>query len=416
MTLALGFTLMLAGCGKDEGTVTLTYNKATAIYGDIETVRATPLSAPARPIDNPGKIFFGEDLLLVGEEGEGIHIFDNTDPSSPTALGFVQLPFTNEFYVDKSFIYAESHYDFVKIDISNPASPTLVDREENAFTLPITNDKGEVLMGFDYNVVTETFELNSPEAQALEDTRVLYVDYMEHMIPPANVPSSFTGNGTNERGTLNKISVTDDNIYLVGAEKLHTFSNSITDVSYVGATEIGSELETIYPQDDYLFIGTASSMIIVDASSPSSPQKVSVYDHPTACDPVYPNGDVAYLTLRTADFSGCSGDENTLEVIDISDVNDPRQEKEITMNSPYGMCVVNGYLFVGEGANGLAIFSLDDPKSPLAVAQHPGLEVYDVMPHPTEPNRILAAGDNGLVQYEVDYSTMNVTQLSSIAF
>jgi len=414
--IATAFVAFLAGCNEDRGTISLTYNKASAVYGNIDNVRATPLFTTPQAIVNPGKIFIGTDFLLVGEKGSGIHVYDNTDPNNPFDVGFIQLPFTNEFYVEKNFIYAESHYDFIKIDLSTINSPVIVDRVEYAFAEAIVNDQNEVLLGFDFEIVTESFKLHSPEAEALNETSMLYYNYQHQLIPASSVPSSFAGNGTSDKGTLNKITIANGHAYVVGDQTLYTFQDDLTDLSYLGTSWLSSGVETIYPENNNLYIGTQNSMIIMDASNPATPQHISEYWHETSCDPVLPRGDIAYLTLRTADFSGCSGDENTLEVIDISNPSSPAMIMEVEMTSPYGMGLIGDYLFVAEGANGLSIFNITDEDNPILVVNHPGVEVFDVMPHPTDPNRVLTTGYAGLEQYSIDFTDMSVSLVSSIAF
>ena len=131
--LAVSFLFLLSSCVKDKGSVTMTYNKGTAVYADLDAVRTKTLIGTTRQIVDPGKIFIDENMLLIGEEGEGIHIFDNTNPSSPVNVSFIQLPYCKEFYVEDNMIYAETQYDFVKIDITNLSLPTLVNRVEFAF-------------------------------------------------------------------------------------------------------------------------------------------------------------------------------------------------------------------------------------------------------------------------------------------
>lgn len=352
--LIIAVVIFLAACNKESGKLRFSYNKGTAIYGKIDEVRSQTIVGPARPIENPGKIHIGENFILIGEKNKGIHVFNNTNTLNPVASSFINLPFTKEFYVEDNKIYAESHYDFLKIDLSDINNPILLDREEYAFGQPISNEKGEVVLGFEYHAVTESFELNSEEAEMLRKSSYLYYDEKEKLIPASAVPSSFAGTNSNIKGTLNKIAVSNDHIYVIGENELHCFQNSASEITYLNSKSISHDQETIYPENNRLFIGTQNSMVVVDISNPSSPEMLSEYTHPTSCDPVYPHGNVAYLTLRTADFSGCSGDENTLEVIDISNINSPVLLEEITMKSPYGMSVINDHLFVGEGANGIS--------------------------------------------------------------
>ena len=184
----------------------------------------------------------------------------------------------------------------------------------------------------------------------------------------------------------------------------------------VGSTNIGWDNETIYAEGNHLFIGTQSSMIVMDVTNPSSPIETSTYNHPNSCDPVLPIGSIAYLTLRTADFTGCSGDENTLEVLDISDINSPELISTIPMTSPYGLTMINNKLYVGEGMNGMSIFDAADPANPVLIQTNTSIVAYDVIEHPSFPNRILTTSDFGLSQYEVNSLTMEMIFLSEIAY
>jgi hypothetical protein len=134
-----------------------------------------------------------------------------------------------------------------------------------------------------------------------------------------------------------------------------------------------------------------------------------------SCDPVLPNGSFAYVTLRSTNQDGCTGEENSLTVVDISNIHDPDDVMIVPMNSPYGMCIQNNNLFVGEGTNGISIFNITTPSAPVVEMSFP-YEIYDVMPHPNAADRILTAGPEGLSQYEVDYTAKTMTLLSAIAF
>lgn len=416
ISLLLILLVLASGCNREIGEVTLTYNKATAVYGDLSAIRATPLIALNRAIEDPGKIFMGEEVLLIGEEGKGIHVFDNNDANNPFPVLFIDLPFTNEFYVQKDIIYAVSHYDMVKIDISNMLAPTIIDRDMHAFSEPIVNNQGETLIGFDFDVVTESFKLNGPEAQALQEESIIYFDYMNNMIPKSTIPSSFAGNGTEtDQGTTNRIAIADNHLYVVTDNSILTFVDNPTELSVVDKQYLGEDVETIYLSDNQLFIGTQTAMIIMDITSEESPILLSSYWHPMSCDPVLPNGSFAYVTLRSTNQDGCTGEENSLTVVDISNIHDPDDVMIVPMNSPYGMCIQNNNLFVGEGTNGISIFNITTPSAPVVEMSFP-YEIYDVMPHPNAADRILTAGPEGLSQYEVDYTAKTMTLLSAIAF
>jgi len=408
--------IVFASCTKDNATISMTFKKGTALYADLDEVRSIQLNSTPRAIENAGKLFIGENYILIGENGKGIHVLDNTNPSNPVNIGFIQLPFTKEFYVDNDKIYAESQYDFIKIDLSDMYSPVLIDRVEFAFAEAIENESGLALVGFNYETVTRSFKTDSEEAQELEDSYYLYYDYNNSLIPAASVPTSFVGSGREIKGTLNKITVYNNHVYVVSDSKLHYFQNSTSDMMLLGSMTYTSGMETVYSEGNHLFIGTQSSMIVVDVSNPANPVEASTYWHPNSCDPVLPVGNIAYLTLRTADFTGCSGDENTLDILDITDINNPEEINTIPMTSPYGMTMINNQLYVGEGVNGMTIFDATDPANLVLIETNTSIVAYDIIEHPTIPNRILTTSDFGLSQYEVNASTMETVFLSEIAY
>jgi len=88
----------------------------------------------------------------------------------------------------------------------------------------------------------------------------------------------------------------------------------------------------------------------------------------------------------------------------------------IPMNSPYGMSMINDHLFVGEGINGLTVFNATDPTNLIHVSNDEGIEAYDIMIHPTIPNRILTTSENGLEQYSIDFNTMNISFISRVNY
>jgi hypothetical protein len=388
-------------CNEDLGKLEVTYTKATALYGDLETIRQTPLRAEARTIENPGKIFVANDLLLIGEENKGIHVINNSDPANPVEAYFINIPGNKEYYVEEGIIFAESYYDMVKIDVTNPDNPVLLGRIELAFSDELKNAEGETLIGFDFEVVTEELENADDFWININPNDVLYYDYTQTLIPESAVPASFAGNSENGIGSVNRIAFYNDHVY--------TISNSIISV-FTGAGEfeklnnfnIGWQMETIFPHDNKLFIGTRNSMDVYDISTPAEPMRLSSFWHATSCDPVYPTDEVAYVTLRTGDFSNCPGDVNALIVLDITDISFPHELQEIEMKSPFGMTLFNDKLFVGEGENGLKIFDASNRRNLQLESWDNSIQAYDVIQHPSRTDLVLIAGPNGLGQYELE--------------
>ena len=96
LSLALLACFIITSCTKDKGSLTLTFTKSTAEYGNLEEIRNTELLEASRAIENPGKIYIGEEYLLIGEEGIGIHVYDNSAPANPVNVAFMNVPFCKE--------------------------------------------------------------------------------------------------------------------------------------------------------------------------------------------------------------------------------------------------------------------------------------------------------------------------------
>ena len=409
--------MLLSACTKDFGTAEVTYTKATAIYGDLDAVRNTNLLEGAKPIENAGKIFVAEDLLLIGEEGKGIHIVDNSNPENPENLSFINIPGNREYFVAGNTLYAESYYDMVKIDISNKTQPQLISRVIDAFKgdNDLKNAEGEELIGFEFEVVTEEVEEDGDIFQRVWGQQdILYFDYTNRIIPPSQVPTSFAGNSNATIGSVNRIAVVDEFVYVISRRFLTTFEDAGALEKVGNPLSVFTDMETVFPNGNQLLVGTAQSMEVFDISNNSDPRWVSSFPHANSCDPVLPCGNIAFVTLRTGDVGNCPGDENALLVLDISQTW-PEQIQEIEMESPFGMTIVNNKLYVGEGKNGLKVFNAEDKSNLTLETWEPNIEAYDIIHHPTNPNLILVAGPTGISQYEIegggDYSL-----ISTLAF
>ena len=397
------FLFCLTSCTKDTGTVTVTYQEATAIYGDLDEIRSTPLNESVRPIENPGKIFIGDALILIGEEGKGVHVIDNSIRSNPVQTSFINIPGNREFFVKGNILYAESYYDMVKIDLSNPNQAILISRAKNAIQDEFKDDNGNSLVGFSYEEKTTTLSVEDDFYNEVTGDQLVYIDFAKNIIPKSAVPASFAGNNADKSGTVNRITKAGDYVYVISNSNMI----AIKDKDGAFATDfnrmenIKADMETIFPHAGKLFVGSRSSMTIFNTSDPLHPNEIYAFDHATSCDPVLPYENAAYITLRTADFSDCPGNINALVVLNIENLAKPKQEKEIQMASPYGMTVVNNMLFVGEGENGLKVYDITDRYKPELIKHHKEVAAYDIMPDPDNSNIIFVAGPEGLTQFNL---------------
>jgi hypothetical protein len=102
------------------------------IYLSYEELRQVTTQAP-RSLKSPGKIYVRGTYLFINEPGEGIHIIDNHDPTSPKPLAFVNIRGNVDMAVKGNVLYADNATDLVALDITNPQQVQVLNRVENVF-------------------------------------------------------------------------------------------------------------------------------------------------------------------------------------------------------------------------------------------------------------------------------------------
>lgn len=401
--LALPFflALVLFSCTKDTGTVTVNYLEATAIYGDMDDIRALPLMESGKQIEDPGKIYIGEGFVLIGEEGEGIHVINNQDRENPTSEVFIQIPGNLEYFVSGQYLYAESYYDVLKIDISNPFQASLIARSQNAIQKEFINDKGETLVGFSYEDKTITLTEDDDFMTEILDDQLVYLDFAKNVIPKSTVPASFAGNSNQAIGTINRITKAREHIYIVSNNNMIILDDNDFSKQATRIENVKEDMETIFPYQNTLFIGSKTSMSMYDITIENQPTEIYDFEHARSCDPVLPYNDLAFVTLRTADFSSCPGNINALLVIDLIDLSNPTKIDEIQQSSPYGMSVIDNLLFVGNGEYGLNIYDIKNKENIVLKKNHSEIVAYDILPDPNHSGYIFIAGSEGMNQYSL---------------
>jgi hypothetical protein len=120
-------------------------------------------------------------------------------------------------------------------------------------------------------------------------------------------------------------------------------------------------------------------------------------------------GDYAYVTLRAGNL--CGDIKSQLDVIDISDIQNPLLVADYLMEEPYGLGIDDSLLFVCDGSAGLKIYNAVDPKTidQHKLGQYDNIQAYDVIPL---GNILVMIGTDGLYQY--DYSDPRNIKLLSI--
>lgn len=72
---------------------------------------------PPRVLKNPGKIYLYQQYLIINEFGKGVHVYDNSNPQSPIAIAFINVPFNYDISIKNDIMYADAYLGLAVIDI-----------------------------------------------------------------------------------------------------------------------------------------------------------------------------------------------------------------------------------------------------------------------------------------------------------
>ena len=408
--LQLGMTVILAaslsGCDKEK--VTRSYTWYTPVYRALPEVRADMKTSQARPVKNPGKIYIYHNYIFLNEFDEGIHIFDNTNPSSPKNIAFIPIPGTEELAVKDNVLFTDSYSDLVSFDISDPKAVTAIKFTENAFpyrnvfysyntfngTRPSTPDSIKVTVSWIRHDTTVSYNVNP---------NVVY-DYISLASSSAQPAKGGTGQG----GSMARFTLINDYLYTVSNSELFTYNiANPANPKYVNKTLVNNwTIETIYPFKNKLFIGSNQGMYIYDVSTPGNPVQQGQFIHVRSCDPVIADDNRAWVTLRTG--SSCGGNVNQLEVVNIEDIKNPSLIKQYGMTNPFGLGKEGNILFICDGKDGIKVYDATDANNLKLIKRIDGMEPYDVI---ASNNIALVVAKDGL--YQFDYSNVNNVRLIS---
>ncbi len=395
----------LPSCIEDQCESTQTYFVFDPVYVQPTDFRKPIEVETPRALETPGKIYYYNGYLLVNELRKGIHIIDDRQAENPVAVSFISIPGNVDMAVRGGLLYADNYVDLVVINIENPAAPVFVGRTENVFpglgaedpqlgilveyvqreetqTLPCQEQRGDIFW-FGGGVMVDESALD-----------VFTADNRGNIVPSA---SSDVGVG----GSMARFTLAMDHLYVVDDYQLHIFGlSSPESPQKVNTVSLGWGIETIFPYEDKLFIGANSGMHIFDNSTPDNPQFLSTFQHAIACDPVFIDGNLAYVTLR--DGNECQTFANQLDVVDVTNLTDPKLLKSHPMHNPHGLSKWGDALLICENDEGLKIFDASewDKIGSRLLSQSKGFNAYDVI---TIGSRQLAIviGQDGMHQFDI---------------
>ncbi len=345
-------------------------------------------------IETVGKIYAYKDYIFVSDEGNGIHVIDNSNPVVPKSIKFIKIPGNEDISVKNDFLYADSATDLVVFDISDMDNITVVGRLKDVFNV------------YDYNVPLEAQAVDygsydnendiivgwtiTTERRKKQDGDIL-IDGVFNGGPVLNAGESATGSG----GSLARFQIVDHYLYAVGNYEMAIFNIQNLEEPVLANTQYaGWNIETMFQAEGYLYLGSTNGMYIYSLNNPAMPEYVSEFTHWEGCDPVVVDGDYAYLTLRGG--NSCGQLESILEVIDVSDKTTPKLVGRYELENPYGLGIKGNMLFVCDGTAGLKLFDKTNPLEVGFVKSYADIQAKDVIPL---EDKLLMIGGDMLYQY-----------------
>ncbi|RZK46926.1 MAG: hypothetical protein EOO94_01765 [Pedobacter sp.] len=392
LVVAALLSTTLGGCLKDKVTKTYTIQKAI-LKPKAELLAAIKSNTPIE-ISSPGKLYTYGKYIFLNDVNTGVHVIDNSNPTSPQNIGFINIPGNVDIAVKGNVLYADMFSDLLTIDIADPRNIKLVNSmrglfPERSYGLGYSQDTDMVVTGWTtYDTVVDVSNTKISVC-----SNCFYYDALSSYRPESSGGVNVPGMG----GSMARFSIVNDYMYTMGTSVLRVLS--LTDEKapkFISSTQIGNALiETIYPFKDKLFIGSTTGMFIYNINDPAHPAMESQTTHFRSCDPVVADDDYAFVTLRGG--VTCGGTNNVLDILNVKDVKNPLMVKSYPMTNPHGISKDGQYLFVCDGTDGLKMYDTGDLLNLELLDHIKDIETYDII---AWNNRLIVVSKQGINQYD----------------
>jgi len=206
------------------------YKGYSPVYLSYKDLRSTITEVQNVDLKNPGKIYFKDNYIFIVEELEGIHVYDNTVPSSPVKKGFVKLPGVVDISISGNSLYADSYVDLVVLDVQDFGNihevgritdilPYLVPASKTDFpTTYVDKDKG-VVVDWELRTIKEKIENNPVVYPVYFTNGISFLDKSNSQ----GASSGVSGSGVGVGGSMARFGIRDNTLYLVDNNTLRVF-------------------------------------------------------------------------------------------------------------------------------------------------------------------------------------------------
>jgi hypothetical protein len=315
----------------------------------------------------------------VADENFGLQVIDISNPASPTLLGTYNTPgYALGVTVSGDYAFvADQSSGLQVIDISNPASPTLLGNYDTPGSARGVTVSGDYAFVADRSSGLQVVDISNPanptllgsydtpgnaEGVTVSGDHVFVADASSGLlvIDISEAASPTLTCNYNTPGTARGVAVSGDQTFVADGD---SGLQGIQTSERLNPTLLGSYntqgfafAQSVVVSGDNAFVAVwRSGLQVIDISNPAGPALLGNYDTPGYAYGVAVSGDYAFV----ADQS--SG----LQVIDISNPASPALLGNYdTPDYAYGVAVSGDYAFVADNYSGLQVIDISNPASP----------------------------------------------------
>ncbi|MBA4851576.1 LVIVD repeat-containing protein [Emticicia sp. BO119] len=399
----LGLSLAIGNLScTDDCETTRTYRTTVPFVLTVDQIRNEIASQGPQELVNLGKIYVKDNYIFINELKKGLHIIDNSNPQQPQNIAFLKIPGVIDMAVKDNILYADNYMDVVSFDITDPKNIKLTGRVKDVFNQGTADGitwgyspGSQTITDYETKIITDKIRTNCGFLIVNPNPIYYYANDMAYYAGSKG-PTGPSASGTGQGGSMARFTIYDDFLYTVSQSDLLLFNiKAPTQPVQESKINLGWGIETIFPYKDKLFIGSNTGMYIFDNKNPAKPERITMFEHARACDPVVVANDIAYVTLRSG-FCGAS--PNRLDVVDVTNIYAPRLLKSYEMQNPAGLGIDFPSLFICEGQYGLKSFDASSAMD-IKLQQHiEKINAFDVIP--LGGKHLLMVGKDGLYQYD----------------
>lgn len=360
--------------------------------------RASVKIEEPRSIKESGKIYAWKDYIFINDKNEGVHIIDNTDPFNPAKIKFLKIRRNMDIAIKDEKLYADNGMDLVVFNISDINNISEIARVKDVF--PSYHEiapEGTAYVDFEnFDYENEVIVGYLMETRSIEQVQVRFDNFV--------AANAAEGGGTGTGGSMARFSIKDTYLYVADDSSLSVFDiSNPASTNRLSSDYAGWQIETIFNYEDHLYLGSATGMYIYSIEDPAAPQQVSFLQHVLGCDPVVVKDNYAYVTIRGGNM--CGQNFNQLDIVDITDKQNPKIASSYEMSNPYGLGIKDDWLFLCDGNEGLKVFDIQNTPNLKQIDHFANINTYDVIPL---DEKLLMVGDNTLYQYSYKGNEVNL--------